>query len=169
MLEEKQAGGLSISPGAGPRHCEFTPDGKVCYLINEIASEISALQYDGNGGFKLLQTVSSLAKGTKTANTCADIHLSPDGKFLYGSNRGDNSIVIYQIEKNGTLSFTDCQPCGGEIPRNFTLTPDGRFVLVANQDSNTIVVFERNEETGRLTQRSVCSVPTPVCVKCIVY
>lgn len=168
-LETAKRADFSTVPGDGPRHCEFTPDGKTCYLINEIASSISALHYDGNGGFSLLGTVPTVAADYAGSNTCADIHLSPDGQFLYGSNRGHNSIVVYRVLDDGRLRFVDCQPCGGEIPRNFAISPDGRFLVVANQDTDNLVVFARDKVTGLLKQLSSCTVPTPVCVKFVQF
>jgi 6-phosphogluconolactonase len=162
---------FQTKPGAGPRHCTFSADGNFCYLINELDSTILALSYDKDkGSFRELQCVSSLPQGISVpGNTCADIHLSPDGMFLYGSNRGHNSLIIYQLDKQtGWLEYVDCQLCGGEIPRNFAIDPTGSYLLCANQDSNNIVVFRINAETGHLTKSSEITVHTPVCVKPLV-
>ena len=126
------------------------------------------LAYDKEkGSFSELQSVSSLPEGVSApGNTCADIHITPNGKFLYGSNRGHNSLIIYKIdEQTGLLDYVDCQPCGGEIPRNFVLDPSGRFLLCANQDTDNIVSFRINADTGKLTELSEITIHTPVCVK----
>lgn len=170
-LVEVPGSHLQTQPGAGPRHCAFSPDGRYCYLINELDSTILALAYDKNKGiFEELQCVSSLPQGVSVpGNTCADIHLTPDGEFLYGSNRGHNSLIVYQINKQtGLLDYVDCQPCGGEIPRNFAIDPSGQYLLCANQDSDNIVIFKINKATGQLTMISEITIHTPVCVKPIV-
>ncbi len=160
-------GFFKTKSGAGPRHCTFSADGHTCYLINELDCTILVLQYDpSNGSFKELQCVSSLPEGLVVpGNSCADIHLTPDGKFLFGSNRGHNSLVIYQIDQaSGLLEYIDCQPCGGAIPRNFAIDPSGEYLLCANQDSDNIVVFKIDQNSGKLEKISETEVPTPVCV-----
>jgi len=159
---------FKTQPGAGPRHCTFSPDGRFDYLINELGCSILVLAYDEeDGSFKEVQAVSSLPQGVNVpGNTCADVHITPDGNFLYGSNRGHNSLIIYKIDKNsGMLEFVDCPPCGGRIPRNFAIEPTGKYLLCANQDSDDIVVFNIDHETGRLSEISKINIPTPVCVK----
>jgi len=159
---------FKTQPGAGPRHCTFSPDGRFCYLINELDCTILVLAYDAkNGSFTELQAVSSLPEGVVVpGNSCADIHITPDGTYLYGSNRGHNSLIIYKIDKKtGKLEFVDCPPCGGKIPRNFAIEPTGNYLLCANQDSDTIVVFKIEHESGLLTEISKIEIPTPVCVK----
>ena len=126
------------------------------------------MAYDAQkGAFTELQTVSSLPNGIVfPGNTCADVHITPDGAFLYGSNRGHNSLIIYKIDRStGMLDYVDCVPCGGEIPRNFTIDRSGQYLLCANQDSNNIVVFEIEASTGSLEKRSKIEIPTPVCIK----
>jgi len=170
-LPEAEFPYFKTQPGAGPRHCTFSPVGKYCYLINELDCTILVLSYDKKTGvLEELQTVSSLPEGLRVpGNTCADIHITPDGRFLYGSNRGHNSLIIYKINrKTGLLDFVDCQPCGGEIPRNFAIDPTGNYLLCANQDSDDIVVFRIDNKTGRLSEISRCDIPTPVCVKPVV-
>lgn len=162
-LDSTNRGSFKTAPGAGPRHCEFSPDGRYCFLINEIASSITSCRYE-NGTLQEVCTVQSLPAPYE-GNSCADIHLSPDGKHLYGSNRGHNSLAVFRIAADGTLALCGCTPCGGEIPRNFTLTPDGKHLLCANQDTDNITVFRRDETTGSLSQVSSLAVPTPVCVK----
>lgn len=168
LQEHAPAPYVKTLPGAGPRHCAFGARGDFCYLINELDSTIIALAYDQeNGCFTELQSVSSLPENASaTNNSCADIHITPDGRYLYGSNRGHNSLIIYKIDQaTDRLEFVDCQPSGGKIPRNFEIDPTGRFLLCANQDSHNIVVFKINPDTGLLTEQTAITVNTPVCIK----
>jgi 6-phosphogluconolactonase len=161
---------FQAQPGAGPRHFTFHPSGKSAFLINELTSSITSLAYDEKlGTLKEIQTVPTLPKAFEGANTCADIHVSPDGRFLYGSNRGHDSIVSYRIGKNdGKLSFIESTPTGGKRPRNFAIDPTGKYLLAANQDSDLIVVFRIDKKTGKLTATETSAeVPTPVCLKLI--
>lgn len=162
---------FKTNPGSGPRHFTFHPNGEYCYVINEIDCTILALSYEKkNGSFSEIQCVSSLPEGVaKNGNSCADIHLTPDGRFLYGSNRGHNSLIVYEIDnKSGLLAYVDCPPCGGKIPRNFSIDPSGYYLLCANQDSNDITVFKIDQNTGKLKKRAKCNIPTPVCVKALI-
>lgn len=157
--------------GAGPRHFTFHPNGKFVFLINELDLTISSLAYDKNLGTLMeIQTISTVPAGVSgSANSCAEILVSPNGKFLYGSNRGHNSIVSYKIdEETGKLEYLEHISTKGKTPRNFTISPNGRFLLVANQDSNNIVVFRLDEETGKLQTTEInVQVPKPVCLKLI--
>ncbi len=154
--------------GAGPRHFTFHENGKFAFLINELNLTITSLEYDEKlGTLKEIQTVSTLPTGASSAGaTCADIHISPNGKFLYGSNRGHNSISSYAIDqKTGRLSYLENVATGGKKPRNFTIAPNGKFLLAANQDSDNIVVFKVNEKNGKLKKTDEANVPVPVCLK----
>lgn len=157
--------------GAGPRHFTFHPNGKMAFLINELDTTITLLAYDEKlGTLKEIQTVPTLPAGVSGAiNTCADIHLSPNGKFLYGSNRGHNSIVSYKIdEKKSKLKYLEHVSTGGKKPRNFAIDPTGKFLLVANQDSDSIIVFRIDAKTGKLQPTgNGAQVPVPVCLKFI--
>ena len=157
--------------GAGPRHFSFHPNGKLAFLINELDLTMTSLAYDEKiGMLKEIQIVPTLPAGVSTVGaTCADIHVSPNGKFLYGSNRWHNSIVSYKIdEKTGRLEYIEHTLTGGKKPRNFAIAPDGKFLLVANQDSDNIVVFRIDEKTGKLqTTGNIAQVPVPVCLKFI--
>lgn len=156
--------------GAGPRHFSFHPNGKLAFLINELDTTITSLAYDETvGTLKEIQTVPTLPPNFKDANTCADIHVSPNGKFVYGSNRGHNSIVSYKIdEKTGKLNYIEHTSTNGKKPRNFAIDPIGKFLLVANQDSDSIVVFRIDEKTGKLKATgNIAEVPNPVCLKLI--
>ncbi|PKM51256.1 MAG: 6-phosphogluconolactonase [Firmicutes bacterium HGW-Firmicutes-7] len=157
--------------GAGPRHCVFHNSYKYCYLINELNSTISALSYNAEKGvLKELQIVPSVVEDFSGENTCADVHITPNGRFLYGSNRGHNSIVIYEIDQeSGLLKYVGTSQCGGKTPRNFGIDPTGTFVLVCNQDTDNIVVFKIDENTGELTKVFDYHVPTPVCVKLYIF
>ena len=164
-LVEAKVPYFKTQPGAGPRHCAFSPDGKFCYLINELDCTILALAYNEMAGsFEELQCVSSLPEGVGISGTsCADIHITPDGAYLYGSNRGHNSLIIYRIDKaSGLLEYVGCRSCGGEIPRNFAIDPTGKYLLCANQNSDDIVVFRIDPATGLLTETSKFGVPSPV-------
>mgnify|MGYP000847681046 CR=1 FL=1 len=155
--------------GAGPRHFSFHPNGKFAFVINELDLTITSLAFDKNlGTLKEIQSVPTLPKGASTVGvTCADIHISPNGKFLYGTNRGHNSIVTYQIdEKTGSLKYIEHTSTQGKKPRNFAIDPSGKFLLAANQDSDNIVVFRIDEQTGKLQSTgNIANVPVPVCLK----
>jgi 6-phosphogluconolactonase len=165
-LERHERAWFKATPGAGPRHLAFRPDGRHAYLINELASSLTALAYDGvNGTFRELQTVPTLPADFQGASTCADVHVSPCGGFVYASNRGHDSIVIYRIAgDSGLLSLLGHVSTQGRTPRNFAIDPDGEFLLAANQDSDSIVSFRIKggalEPTGQVT-----AVPTPVCIR----
>jgi 6-phosphogluconolactonase len=156
--------------GAGPRHFKFHPDGKFAFVINELDTTITSLEYDDKRGtLREIQTVSTIPARFSGANSCADIHVSPDGKFLYGSNRGHDTIVAYKIdEKTGRLDFIEHAWTQGRTPRNFAIDPTGRFLLAANQNSDSIVTFRIDEKTGKLQPTgNRATVPSPVCLKLI--
>jgi 6-phosphogluconolactonase len=161
---------VQVKPGAGPRHLTFHPGGRHAYVINELDSTVTAFAHDpGSGALRELQTVPALPADFKGANTGADIHTSPDGKFLYCSNRGHDSIAAFRVDaRTGRLSFVAHTPTRGKKPRNFAIDPTGAFLLVANQDSDTIVTFRRDPLTGRLEPAGhVAEVPSPVCLKLV--
>lgn len=156
------------SPGAGPRHFVFHPRGDFGYVINEIGNTIAAYRYDGAAGVLTeIQTVGTLPEGYAGPNTTADIHVSPRGRFLYGSNRGHDSIVIFAVDADtGRLSYVGHESTRGMKPRGFCLDPTGSFLLAANADTNNIVSFGVDADTGRLTPtRHVTEVGEPVCIK----
>lgn len=156
-------------PGSGPRHIVFHENNKWAYVIHELDGKVTAFRYD-NGKLVPFQAISTLPENYKGQPSGADIHISPDGKFLYASNRGKlNNIVIYSIDKKtGTLTKKGEQSSGGKTPRNFMIDPSGEFLLAANQDSDNVVVFKRNKITGLLkkTNQEV-KLPKPVCLKMI--
>jgi len=155
------------APGAGPRHFTFSPDGREAFVINELNSTITYLAIDpGNGSLSERQTVSTLPADCTVGNTCADIHVHPNGRFVYGSNRGHDSVVVCLIDrKSGSLKVVQQQSTLGKTPRNFAIDPSGKYLLAANQNSDSIHVFAINETTGLLapTGYSV-RVPKPVCI-----
>ncbi len=159
---------VEIKAGAGPRHFDFHPGGGYAYLINELDSTIVAFAYDGTSGtLREVQTAPALPRDYGGTSHCADIHVSPSGRFLYGSNRGHDSIVAFRIdEATGRLTYLGHEPTQGENPRGFAIDPTGEFLLVANQDTDTIVTFRIDRETGRLMPTGhVARVPTPACLK----
>ncbi len=168
MLEPNAVPWIKVKPGAGPRHVAFHPTGKFGFLINELDSTLTVLSYDGKKAvFKELQVVPTLPLDYQGYSTCADVQVSPSGAFLYGSNRGHDSIVMYRIDqRSGRLTHVGHEPTQGKTPRSFGIDPTGRFLLAANQDSDTIVTFRIDQRTGRLhTTGHVAHVPTPVCIK----
>lgn len=154
---------IRMAPGSGPRHMALHPNGRLLFVANEMGCSVSVVQLALNGSFKVLETVSTLPSDCKIPNTCADIHLSPDGKYLYVSNRGMNSIAIFTVLETG-IKLIGHEDTRGEMPRNFTLSPDGGFLLVANQNSNNIVAFKRNAETGLLRFLDEITAFKPVCL-----
>lgn len=156
-------------PGTGPRHIDFHPNGKYVYLMEEMSGHVTAYGYN-KGKLQFLETVSAVKEGYKGPVGSADIHVSPDGKFLYASNRGDeNDIAIFAIDKStGKLTLKGHQSVLGKTPRNFSIDPTGNFLLSANQNSNDIVIFKRDKETGLLTDTGKkIEVDKPVCLKWI--
>lgn len=157
-----------VSDGAGPRHFAFHPDGKTAYVINEMAMTITVFRYDGDRGtLTELQTISTLGgEEVEKGQSTAHVEVHPSGKFLYGSNRGHDTIVVHSIDQSGKLTHVENQSVMGRTPRNFAVSPDGRFLLAANQNSSDVVVFSVDQESGALepTGHKV-ECPNPVCVK----
>ncbi len=164
----KKASAVSMAPGAGPRHFDFHPNGKFAYAINELGNTVTALAYDsGKGALKEIHSVSTLPAGWSGSNTTADVHVHPNGKWLYGSNRGHHSIAMYAIdEKTGRLTSLGNEPTIGKTPRNFAIDPSGNWLLAENQDSNSVVTFKIDQKTGKLSAAGpVAEIPMPVCLK----
>ena len=158
----------SVKPGSGPRHFAFHPDGRHAYVISEMASTVTALDFDPTrGAFAEIQTISTRGPGGKPGNSTAEVMVHPSGKFVYGSNRGDDTLAIYAVEPtSGKLTLVGHQSTGGKTPRNFGIDPTGQFLLAANQDSGTVVLFRIDPATGLLKQAGEpVAVPSPVCVK----
>jgi 6-phosphogluconolactonase len=156
-----------VSAGAGPRHFSISPSGKFVYLVNEMSSTVTVFDFDATSGkLREKQTISTLPKDFHGDNTTAEIAVDRAGKFLYVSNRGDDSIAVLAIDpQDGKLSFVDRTPTGGKTPRHFALDPTGKWLFAANQDSDTINLFSVDSASGRLTSIShTVRVPDPVCV-----
>jgi len=159
---------IQVAPGAGPRHIVFHPDGMKAYLINELNSTLTVFDYDvKTGDLNETQTISTLPSDFSGENTCADLHISSSGRYVYASNRGHGSIVAFAVDKpNGELSVIQHQSSLGKTPRNFAIEPDGRFLVVANQNSDTIVVFAIDSQSGKLSPTGHnLKIPTPACLK----
>ncbi len=156
---------IALAPGSGPRHLTFHPNKKWIYVVNELNSTITHLQRNNSGKYDSISSVSTLPKDYQKPNTCADIHISADGKFVYASNRGHNSIAIFEVNSNnGSLKLTGYESTKGDGPRNFSLAPNDEFLLVANQNTNNIVSFKRDKTTGLLKYLDQIEAPTPVCI-----
>jgi 6-phosphogluconolactonase len=157
-----------VKAGAGPRHMVFRPDGGFAYVINELNSTVTVFRYDaGRGVLREVQTISSLPPHVEGANSGAEIDVHPSGKWLYVSNRGHNSVVLFAVDgRAGTLSYVDEQNTGGSTPRHFGIEPSGRHLAVGNQNSDTILVARIDARSGRLQPSGVlASAPAPVCMK----
>ncbi len=157
---------VKLPPGSGPRHFAFSSDGRYIYVINELASTITVLMKYGDD-WKEVQNIKTIPKDFKGESWSADIHISADERFVYGSNRGHNSISVFKRDQvSGKLELIETVPVEGNWPRNFTIDPTGRFILVANQKSNDITVFKVDQTSGKLTYTGI-KVPnqSPVCLK----
>lgn len=165
LVDRQRASDIRLTPGSGPRHAVFSADGHFAYLITELSGEVMAFTYDGDS-LSLMQTIQA---DTLDARGSADIHLSPDGRFLYASNRlkGDGLAIFRVNPEDGTLSKAGYQPTGIH-PRNFVLTPNGQYLLVACRDTDEIQIFARDASTGLLTDTGRRIKTTkPVCLKFI--
>ena len=157
---------FATRPGAGPRHIAHHPDGRHVYVINELDNMLIAFDYDAaSGKLDEIQTLSALPQGYKGTSYCADVHVHPSGRFLYGSNRGHESTAIFTIDAvTGRLAPSGHEPTQGQFPRDLALDPDGRFLLAANENSNSIVVFRIDPDTGQLDATGhVTEVNHPAC------
>ncbi len=156
---------LELPLESGPRLLAFHPHFPIIYVVNELSSTVSVIKKDiTNNSYKILETVTTLPKEFKEHNTAAHIAISSDARFLYMSNRGHNSIGVFNVTKNGTLSFVERVHVHGEHPRNFSLSPDHRFLLVANRDTNNICSFKRDVTTGKLTFVDEIKAPRATCI-----
>ena len=160
----------TLAPGSGPRHLAFHPNGNFVYVINEMKSTVTTFAYDKvHGSLKELGTVSTLPEAFAGSNTTAEVQVHPSGKFLYGSNRGHDSLAIFSIDAaTGKLTLVGHESTQGKTPRNFRIDPTGNYLLAANQDTDNVVVFKIDTTTGKLTPTGqILSIPIPVCVKFI--
>ena len=157
-----------VAAGAGPRHFAFHPHGKAAYVINELNSTLTAFAYDADKGtLTETQTLSTLPEGYKDASFTAEVVVHPSGNFVYGSNRGHDSLAIYKIDStSGKLSLVGIQPTGGKTPRNFAIEPSGHYLIAGNQASDTATVFAIDQKTGELKQLGEpIAIPSPVCFR----
>jgi 6-phosphogluconolactonase len=160
---------VSVAPGSGPRHFAFDPTGSHAYVINEMLMTITAFSHDAaRGALAEVQTISTLPPGQDVAQgfSTAEVQVHPSGRFVYGSNRGHDSVTVFARDaSSGRLTFLQNVPTQGAFPRNFGIDPSGRYLLAANQRSNSVVVFRIDQDTGRLTPTGhSVTVGTPVCV-----
>jgi 6-phosphogluconolactonase len=161
---------MESRPGAGPRHLAFRPGGLFAYLINELDSTITACSWDEAAGrMRGIETVSTLPAHFKGDNTCSDVHVGRSGEYVYGSNRGHDSIVIFKVDqKTGRLSLVGHESTRGRTPRGFGIDPSGEFLLAGNQDSDSLVVFRIDHATGALAPiGAAVEAPSPVCIQCV--
>ncbi len=160
----------TVAPGAGPRHLAWHPSGRFAYVINEMGNTVTAFAYDAEAGrLDTIQTISTLPEGFQGKSWTSEIVVHPNGDFVYGSNRGDDSIAIFEIHPTtGKLTAAGRQPTGGKTPRNFVIDRSGRWLLAANQDSDNILVFSVDRDSGALTQvGEPVWAPMPVCIRMI--
>jgi 6-phosphogluconolactonase len=170
-LEPNEPPSAAVEPGSGPRHLAFHPSGRFVYTINELASTITGLSWDERAGrLTPFQTVSTLPADFRGENDTAEIAVSPDGRFVYGSNRGHDSLVVFRVDAaTGRLSLAGHVSTGGKTPRSFAIDPSGRWLLAANKDSGTIVVFRLDPASGLPSpvgspirvDKAVCVLPVP--------
>jgi 6-phosphogluconolactonase len=159
-----------VAPGSGPRHFAFHPGGKSAYVINEMTCTMTAFSYDAaRGELKEVQTLSTLPPGetVKAGFSTAEVVAHPSGRFLFGSNRGHDTIVVFSVDAaTGRLTHVENQPTLGKTPRNFAVDPTGAWLLAENQGSGTVAVFRIDAQTGKLTHTGqTLEVPTPVCAR----
>ena len=155
-----------LASGAGPRHLDFHPTQPIMYVINELDSTISTFRRDTDtGALSHVDTCTTLPPDADGESYCADIHVHPAGEWVYGSNRGHDSIAVFTVEADGSLTSIEHTPCGGEWPRNFAIDPVGQYLYVENRHSDTIVSFAIDDETGTLEPTdAVTQVPEPICL-----
>jgi 6-phosphogluconolactonase len=161
---------FTAQPGVGPRHLTFHPNGRWAYLENELGSSVTALTYDAAAGtFQEIQTLTTLPTSFTGENSGADVHISPDGRFVYTSNRGDNSLAVFAIDGgSGRLTLVQHVSTQGKTPRNFALDPSGQVLLVANQNSDNLFSYHVDKKSGKLTPtgQSV-QLPSPMFVEIV--
>lgn len=165
-LMETQPAFTHTTPGSGPRHLAFHPNGKYAYLIEELSGTVSVYNYH-KGTLDSIQRIATHFDDAIAPFGSADIHLSPDGKFLYASNRGkENNIAIFSVAADGKLKLVGFESTRGDVPRNFSLSPSGNFLLVANEKTGNIVVFKRNKKNGMLKYAGIeINIPQPSCLQ----
>ncbi|MEM7474770.1 MAG: lactonase family protein [Planctomycetota bacterium] len=162
-------GKADLPPGSGPRHMKFHQNGKWIYVLNELSLTVSAFDYDAkNGSMQIKQTVATVAPeelAREKFKSCSEIRIHPNGRFVYAANRGHDTITVFAIEDDGTLSAIQNEHVRGSIPRNFNLDPNGKWLLAGGQASNTLASFEIDPKTGLMTyNQNVINTPAPICI-----
>jgi 6-phosphogluconolactonase len=162
----RRHGAVKLAPGSGPRHFAFLPNSRFGYSVNELLSTVTAFEYRA-GALREIQTVSTLPEGFSGENTTAEIRVHPNGRWLYASNRGEDSIAVFSVDAGtGRITRIENTPTQGRTPRNFFVEPSGRWLLAANQRSDNIAVFEIDPKTGRLqAAKQGIIVGQPVCLR----
>ena len=163
----QRSGAVEAAPGSGPRHLAVHPGGERLYLLNELLSTVAVIQYDpSSGATEVLQTISTLPADHQGNNSTAEVQITPDGRFLYASNRGHDSLACFKIDQDsGKLTLVEFEPTGGKTPRNFGIHPGGKFIIAANQNSDSLRVFAIDQESGKLRDTGHgAKCPKPVCV-----
>jgi 6-phosphogluconolactonase len=165
-LSPNDPASAKVNPGSGPRHLAFHPNGKWVYGVQELSNEVLAFNWDaGKGALDQFQAVKTLADTFKDPSTAAEIAVRADGKFLYATNRGEDTIVVYAIDaKTGELSLKQRVPSGGKVPRYFSFDPSNHWFIVSNQEGNTVVTFSVDAKTGELTQKNSIVFPRPMAI-----
>lgn len=167
MLSPNDPTDMVSPPGGGPRHMAFSPDEKHAYVINELTNTVSVAEFDAaKGVLTPIQEISTLPEDFSKPNTTSEIEVHPNGKFVYGSNRGHDSIVVYRRDpKTGRLTFVQHAPCGGKTPRHFKIDPSGKWLICGHQDSDTLAVLSLDPDTGKLGEpKNSVSAPKPICI-----
>jgi 6-phosphogluconolactonase len=160
---------VKMKPGSGPRHITFHPNGRHVYVINELANTVTCFHYAADSGsLAELQTLSTLPAGFTGKSYTADLKITPDGRFLYGTNRGHDSIASYRIDESGSLTLISIDPSLGKGPQNLLVAPDGRWLFCANMPGNSVVVFRIDAANGRITATGTpVEMPMPSCIRWI--
>ena len=158
---------VRTAPGSGPRHLTFHPNGRHVYVINELSNSLTLFDYLPDSGILTeQQTISTVPSDFTGTSHCADLKITPNGRFLYGTNRGHDSIAAYRLDDNGRLTLLNIEPSLGKGPQNLAITPDGKYVLCANMPGNNLVVFQINPDTGALTKTGeLVSISSPSCIR----
>lgn len=157
---------VKMRPGSGPRHIEFSPGGDHVYVISELSETITVFDFEPSTGLLTeKQALSTLPEDFKGKSYCADVKASPDGHFLYGTNRGHDSIAAYRVNEDGRLTLLAIIPSGGKGPQNLLITPDSRWLLCANMPGNLVTVFRIDPSSGSLTSAGETAMPMPSCIR----
>ncbi|QDT34566.1 lactonase family protein [Thalassoglobus polymorphus] len=167
LTPNEQQSFVRLPPGSGPRHVTFHPNGKQVYVINELKNSVTHFDYEPESGrLTERKTISTLPDDFTEASYCADLKITPNGKFLYGTNRGHDSIAMYSIDENGALSLIGIEPSLGKGPQNLLISPNGKWLLCANMPGNNVVIFQIDQETGKLTAHGdQVEVKMPSCLR----